>query len=84
MMRMDDDDDDKARAISVSLTGSGRVESSRVESSRVRSSRVGSGPVESGRVRWPWRVDVSSDLGLARSYWLIGPINEMWRHSVAQ
>lgn len=68
-MRMDDDDDDKARAISVSLTGSGRV---------------GSGPVESGRVRWPWRVDVSSDLGLARSYWLIGPINEMWRHSVAQ
>lgn len=47
-------------------------------------SLTGSGRVGSGRVRWPWRVDVSSDLGLARSYWLIGPINEMWRHSVAQ
>lgn len=38
MMRMDDDD--KARAISVSLTGSGRVGSGPVESGR-----VGSGPL---------------------------------------
>lgn len=55
IMRLDDDDDDKARAISVSLTGSGRVGSGPVESGRVGSAGHGESTFH---LIWGWLVAI--------------------------